>query len=140
MHRKQSGSSLFEVLVSVLILGLGILGVAAVQTSALRNAAYSLESSHAATQGQAIVETMRSHRSAVLAGHYHTGGFVCDAHTGKEIGRWMGDVQNVLGETACAEIACQAGAAWCKVTIRWGGAPSQTGDTIPHELSTGARL
>jgi len=140
MRRDQSGSSLFEVLVSVLILGLGILGVAAVQTSALRNAGHSLELAHAATQVQAMLETMRSRRSAALAGLYHTGGFVCDAQTGNDIGRWIGDLQQALGETACGEIVCQAGAIWCKVTIRWGAVPGDTGETIPHELSTGARL
>jgi len=139
-HYYQSGSSLFEVLVSVLILGLGLLGVVAVQTSALRNAGHSLQFSDAARQAQAILETMRSRRSAALAGQYHTGGFVCDAQAGGEIGRWMGDLQTALGETACGEIACQAGAAWCKVTIRWGAAPSQTGESTPHELTTGARL
>jgi len=41
--RYHSGSSLFEVLVSVLILGLGLLGVLAIQTSALRNASGALE-------------------------------------------------------------------------------------------------
>jgi len=38
----QAGSSLFEVLVSLLILGLGILGMVAVQTAALRNTVTSL--------------------------------------------------------------------------------------------------
>jgi len=140
MRSDQSGSSLFEVLVSVLILGLGLLGVVAVQTSALRNAGYSLEFSAAAGQAQAILEIMRNRRSSVLAGQYHTGGLVCDAQTGNEIGRWIGDLQNALGETACGEIVCQAGAAWCKITIRWGGAPSQTGETTAHELTTGTRL
>jgi len=116
------------------------LGVVAVQTSALRNAGYSLQFSDAARQAQAMLETMRSRRSAALAGHYHTGGLICDASAGAEIGRWMGDLQNALGETACAEIICQAGAAWCKVTIRWGSAPSQTGEATPHELTTGTRL
>jgi len=136
----QTGSSLFEVLISVLILGVGLLGVSLVQTSALRNAGYSLELGHAAYQGQAMFEIMRSRRPAALAGYYHTGGFVCDAQTGGEVGRWIDAVQTALGETACGEIACQAGAAWCKVTIRWGSVPSQTGETIAHELSTGARL
>jgi len=136
----QNGSSLFEVLVSVLILGLGLLGVSAVQTTALRNAGHALELTLAASHGQAILETMRSRRQAALAGSYHTGGLVCDAQAGSDIGRWIGDLQKALGETACGEIACQAGAAWCKVMIRWGAAPSLTGDETPHELTTGARL
>jgi len=136
----QSGDSLFEVLVSVLILGLGVSGVVSVQTSAVRNAAYSLERSDAETQAQGILEIMRSRRSAALAGHYHTGGFVCDAQMGTEVGRWVGHLQTALGETACGKIACQAAASWCKVTIRWGNATSRMEGAIPHELTTGARL
>jgi len=138
MHRQtsQRGGSLFEVLVSVLILGLGILGVAAVQTAALRNARHALELSQAQYQGQAMVETMRSHRLEALAGAYHSGGFVCDAQAGAEIGRWVGHLKNILGETACAEIACPAGVIWCKLSIRWG---AEAGDEA-HELSTGVRL
>jgi len=138
--QSQSGSSLFEVLISVLILGLGLLGVVSVQTSALRNAGYSLELSHATRQGQAIVETMRSHRPAALAGQYHTGGLVCDAQAGSAIGRWIDDLQNALGETACGEIICPSGVVWCQVTIRWGAVPGDSDETIAHELSTGARL
>jgi len=122
MHPKKSqrGGSLFEVLVSVLILGLGILGVAAVQTHALRNSVDSLAFAQAGILGQSMLDSMRSHRAQALAGQYHTGGFVCEANTGGEIGRWLHDVQAVLGESACAEISCQAGAGWCKVTLRWG--------------------
>jgi len=83
---------------------------------------------------------MRSHRPDALAGYYHTGGFVCDAQAGGRIGRWMEDVQNMLGKTACGEIICQAGAGWCQITIRWGHTPSQTGEPIAHQLTIGARL
>jgi len=145
MHRydydpSQTGSSLFEVLVAVLILAVGILGVAAVQTGALRNATYSLEFSQAAYQGQAMLERMRNHRQQALAGQYHTGGLRCDAQTGSDPGRWLQDVQDALGETACAEITCQAGALWCKVSIHWGAEPTQTGESHRHVLTTGTRL
>jgi len=137
---QQAGSSLFEVLVSVLMLGLGMVGVAAVHTRALQHSLYAFESSQAAYQGQAMVEIMRSRRAAALAGHYHTGGLVCAAQASDEIGRWLEDVQQALGETACAEIACPSAAQWCKVTIRWGAASTQTGTPRAHELTIGARL
>jgi len=137
---QQGGSSLFEVLVSVLMLGLGIVGVAAVHTRALHHSVHAFESSQAAYQGQAMVEIMRSRRAAALAGHYHTGGFVCAAQASHDLGRWLEDLQQVLGETACADIACPSAAQWCKVTIRWGAASTQTGAPVPHEFSIGARL
>jgi len=135
-HQHQSGSSLFEVLVSVLVLGAGLLGAASVQTVALRNAGRALEFSQAADHGQALFEIMRSHRQQALAGQYHTGRWVCDAQAGGEIGRWMEGVHTALGESACAEITCQSGVAWCTLAIRWG----DTGDSSAHKLTAGARL
>jgi len=134
-QRLQTGGSLFEVLVSVLMLGLGILGVTAVQTAALRNARESFEFSQAARLAESMLEIMRSQRLDALYSH----GFVCDAQAGGAIGRWMRDVQQALGETACGEIACETGAAWCKVSIRWGTA-TNTGESISHLFTTGARL
>jgi len=139
-RQTQSGGSLFEALVSVLVLGLGILGITAVQTTALRSARYSFEISQAAHQAQAILDVMRSRLPDVQAGHYHTGGLVCQAHTNNYIGRWIEDVQNALGKTACGEIACRSGGAWCQVRIRWEDTPSQAGKSVPNELTAGAQL
>jgi len=133
----QSGSSLFEVLISVLVLGLGMLGLAATQTAALRHTRHALEYSAAAQQAQSLLEIMRSHRGAAHAGHYHSGGWACDAHTGSEIGRWLHDLQAALGDTACAEIVCQTGAVWCSVRLRWGDAARQADE---HTLATRTRL
>jgi len=83
---------------------------------------------------------MRSRRPDALAGSYHTGGLVCAAQAGSDIGRWIGDLQGALGETTCGEISCPSGTTWCKVTIRWGAISGDTGETTAHELTTGARL
>jgi len=138
----QSGSSLFEVLVSVLILGVGLLGMVAVQTKALRHATDSLEWAQAAWQGQALLEIMRSRRADALAGYYHTGGFVCagTSPARADLRHWLEEVHTALGETACAEVACQGGAAHCRVTIRWSRVAGETEDGTPYELGIGTRL
>jgi len=145
MHRRnrQRGSSLIEVLVSVLILALGLLGVVAVQTSALRNAAGSFELTRASLLGQSIIEAMRSNRSGGLAGAYNTGGLVCHPPTGgasrasQDIRRWLEAIQQALGTSACGQIACSA--AVCEVVIRWDASWAQAGDPA-HETTIRAQL
>ena len=56
------GMSLIEVMVSVLILAVGLLGIAAMQSYALRGGQGSLESSQAVMQTGAILEAMRANR------------------------------------------------------------------------------
>lgn len=57
------GVSLIEVLVSVVIIGIGLLGIAAMQSVALRGGQSSLESSMAVMQTNAILEAMRANRA-----------------------------------------------------------------------------
>lgn len=61
--RRQRGISLIEVLVSVLVLGIGLLGIAAMQSFALRGGQSSLESSQTVMLTNQIIEAMRLNRA-----------------------------------------------------------------------------
>ena len=65
--RRQSGISLIEVMVSVLILSIGLLGIAAMQATALRNGQSSLERSQAVVQSYSILDTIRADRDNVAS-------------------------------------------------------------------------
>ena len=54
------GMSMIEVLVSVMVLGVGLLGIAAMQSIALRGGQGSLESSQAVMGSNSIIESMRA--------------------------------------------------------------------------------
>ena len=60
MPRQVRGMSMIEVLVSVLVLGVGLLGIAAMQSLALRGGQGSLESSQAVMGSNSIIESMRA--------------------------------------------------------------------------------
>ena len=62
-RRAVTGMSLIEVMVSVLVLGIGLLGIAAMQSMALRGGQSSLESSQAVMATNAIIEAMRANRA-----------------------------------------------------------------------------
>lgn len=73
LRRDQRGTSLLEVLISVLIMAVGLLGIAAMQATALRNSQGSTERSQAVIQNYAIIDAMRANRDQALAGAYNWG-------------------------------------------------------------------
>lgn len=70
-HR-QSGVGLIEVLVAVLVLSIGLLGLAGVQLISMRNSNSALSKVQANTLGNDILDRMRANRGAALDGDYDT--------------------------------------------------------------------
>lgn len=140
-RRHQAGLSLIEILVSVVILGIGLLGVAAMQSLALRGGQSSLEASQAVIQTNAIIEAMRANRAN--AASYNTGAMVCavPAAAGtlaaNDMAAWMSNLKiSITGSdadtTTCAEITgCPDD---CEVTVRWDD--SRAGGGAEREFST----
>lgn len=69
--RRQQGASLIEVLVSMTILAVGILGINAMQTATLKSNQNSYMRTQAVYLAQDIVERMRSNGQGVAAGNYN---------------------------------------------------------------------
>ena len=61
-QRMQKGASLLEVLIAVLILAIGLLGIAALQAVTLRNMQGSSDRSVAVIQTYAMFDMMRANR------------------------------------------------------------------------------
>jgi type IV pilus assembly protein PilV len=121
---RQIGSGLLEVMIAVLIMGIGLLGIAAMQAVALRNSQSSMERSQAVIQSYAILEAMRANRAAAVAGQYNRA-LLCDppAAAGTlaeaDIRAWITSLEQTLGESpaTCGVIACNG--ADCTVTVQW---------------------
>lgn len=140
---RQSGATLLEVLIAVLVLSVGMLGVAALQATALRNSASSYERSQATILSYSLFDAMRA--DAASAAAYNTAGWLCSAPTGtslrdRQLADWMGALKTNLGNSAntCVSVeGCGAGGN-CVVTVQWddskgtGSAPGvlQTIDTV----------
>jgi len=154
--RRQSGATLLEVLIAVVIMGVGMLGVAALQTTALRNSQSSLERSQAVIQSYAILDAMRANREAVLDGQYNTAGFVCTAavgatHAQNDISSWINSMKETVGvgldTTTCGNIACVAASGICTVSVQWddsraaeAGASGVEAGSATRQVQTVARL
>ncbi|WP_420426940.1 type IV pilus modification protein PilV [Algiphilus sp.] len=68
MHAR--GLTLIEVLIAVVVLSLGLLGVAAMQGSAVRNTFVADQYAVASMHSQSIAERMRANRIGLMEGHY----------------------------------------------------------------------
>ncbi len=67
----QSGLTLLEVLIAVLVLAIGLLGIAGLQTSALSNNFVSYQYTQSAILAQSMLERMRANRQGVVDGDYN---------------------------------------------------------------------
>jgi type IV pilus assembly protein PilV len=68
--RHQSGLTLIEVLITVVLVSIGLLGLAGLQLTSVRNSSSSGERFIATTLAQDILERMRANRTGVIAGDY----------------------------------------------------------------------
>lgn len=144
--RRVRGIGLIEVLVSVLVLGVGLLGIAAMQSMALRGGQGSLESSQAMMQTSAIVEAMRANRAGAFAGDYNMAAMTCAAPAGgtlaqNDLRQWILDLKRTIGSgaadlTTCGQITGCPNA--CVVTVRWDD--TRAGGAATREVATGTRI
>ena len=126
--RCQQGATLLEVLISVLILGIGMLGIAAMQATALRNSQGSLERSQAVIQSYSILDAMRANRDRAIAGDYNLPAMTCAVPaTGaslaaSDLNQWLSELRNArmgVGPTACGQVQCVGADGDCTVSVQW---------------------
>lgn len=72
-HRLSHGFSLIEVLVTIVVLAIGLLGLAGLQTAGLRNNQSALLRSNATMLAYDIVDRMRANKTTALNGGYDIG-------------------------------------------------------------------
>lgn len=135
------GVSLIEVLVSVVILGVGLLGVAAMQSLALRSGQSSLESSQAVIQTTSIIEAMRA--NVVNGASYNLSSMQCSVPNGgsqaqNDLRGWLMALKNTIGggATTCGQITGCPGA--CVITVQWDD--QRAGGSTARQLVTRATL
>jgi len=143
-RNRMRGLSLIEILVSVVILAIGLLGVPAMQSLALRRGQSSLEASQAVMQTNAIIEAMRANRANAAA--YNTGGMVCTAGTGgtlaqNDLVNWITSLKANVGGTAADTTTCghiENCPEACVVTVQWDD--SRAGGSTTRSFETRTRI
>lgn len=125
-RRQALGMSLIEVMVAVLVLAVGLLGIAAMQSMALRGGQGSLESSQAVMATNSILESVRANRAQAAA---YNMGKTCNVPTGgstladADKRAWLTALKDQLGATdkTCGQISgCRAdNLTNCKIEVFW---------------------
>lgn len=119
----QSGLTMIEVLVAVLVLSIGLLGLAGLQANSLRGNHSAYIRSQAIVLAGDMMDRMRGNRNAALNGDYDrtlaaTVPSAGASTTSKDLNAWMTNVTTILAEGE-GGIACDNGSEICTVTLEW---------------------
>ncbi|MCB5196773.1 type IV pilus modification protein PilV [Deefgea salmonis] len=128
--RSQAGFSLIEVLIGIVVLSVGLLGLAALQLATLKHNQSSTERNMAVIQTNSVLSAMRADRENAINGQFNLG-IDSDVSAGSSfasgvLDRWRTSISNQLGEGASGAVNCNA--ALCTVTIRWDDSRAAQGD------------
>jgi len=143
LARNQRGVSLLEVMISVLILGIGLLGIAAMQALALRGGQGSLESSQAVMQTTSIAEAMRANR--LNAGNYAMA-MTCSAGSGGSLAQndqaaWINALKSTIGvagdTSTCGRIEALGNSRY-RITVQWDD--QRAGGSSTRQVATEVRI
>lgn len=127
--KNQQGAGLIEVLVSVVILAVGLTGIASMQIRSIRNNVSALEHSIAVIQAQSMADILAISRTKALDGDFN---FALDEHVPNDphfvhhsIRQWRSSIQNLLGDDANGSVNCVAPS--CTVLVQWNNSRATEG-------------
>lgn len=144
---RQRGDTMIEVLITIIIIAVGVLGTAAMQVTTLKNLSSSHSASIAAIVAEDFSERMRANPTATLAnGYVHSaapGGFPdCAANActpaqlaDYDMGTWWAQLTAVL-PAGSAEVTRNAGTNTFVLTVRWDDDRSGSAGTNCPSVST----
>lgn len=148
------GFSLMEVLIALLILAVGLLGIAALQSVALKTNHSAYQRTQATFLAYDMMDRMRSNRNAAIQGNYNLtmtatpsgGGSLAE----QDLDDWLNNyVAQLLpagdGSIACVDNDGDGTMEVCTITMQWdearaGGAATDTGASDIVQFSFTAEL
>ncbi len=141
--RNIAGVGLVEVLVAVTVLAFGMLGIAALQATALRNGQSASQRSQAVVATYAILERMRANYAVAGNGGYDLAAMTCaPPNTGDlaatDLHDWIESLHESLGPEACGQIV-DCGGETCRIIVQWDDSRG-TGGVAAQQLVTETRL
>jgi type IV pilus assembly protein PilV len=135
----QAGVSLLEVLISVLVLAIGILGIAALQAITLKNAGSSASRTQASIQVYSMFDTIRGNRGDISG--FNTNTFVAGDGTGDpgSMAAWLNSLKTTIAPDAMGRVICTPDTQICEVGVRWSDERA-TGGSQTQEIVIRSRI
>jgi type IV pilus assembly protein PilV len=120
-RKHQTGFGLIEVLISLLIVSIGLLGIAALQATAVRNVGSSMERSQAVIQTYSYMDFLRANRAQAVISNLDLP-MTCDpvnlAGSLVEQRKWITQLHDTVGPESCGQVECLGGGK-CTITVQW---------------------
>ncbi|MBU0602785.1 MAG: type IV pilus modification protein PilV [Gammaproteobacteria bacterium] len=143
----QAGVSLIEVLVALFVLAFGMLGIAGMQTMAMKANQSAYERNSAVISASSIAERMRTNQLVARSGGYNRAfpeegcAAVPEGSSAAEadIKGWQTELERNLGDAACGAISCTGTPTTCKISIRWDDSRVTNG-SVAHTFEVDVRI
>lgn len=138
---RQRGAGLIEVMVAVLLLALGLLGIAGMQLASLQHNHSAALRSQAVLLAYDALDRMRANRDAAFVGSYATA-FVDPAPAGAtiealDLQEWKGALTALPSGAGAIASAVVGGRTLFTVTVQW---DDSRGELPPQQFSTVSEL
>jgi type IV pilus assembly protein PilV len=139
--RAQRGVGIVEIMVAVLVLSIGLLGLAGLQMRTLRNNESALERGVAVFETHAIVDAMRADRANAINNLYNIA-FTDAAPTGSTfrelaLAAWRSNLLTSLGAGATGKVLCNG--PLCTIEVQWDDS-RVNGGIASYKVSTQVQL
>lgn len=138
----QLGVGIVEILVAVLVLSIGLLGLAGLQIHTLRNSTSSMERNVAVMETHAIADAMRADRNSATDGDFDLalGTLPADGESFAAVvlDSWIENLKESLGDDAWGGVNCND-SALCQIEIQWNDSRATGGDAT-HSVITEVQL
>lgn len=136
----QRGVGLIEVLIAVLVLAVGLLGVAGLQLTALRNNQSAMERSMGVVQSYSIIEAIRADPDSAKNGRFNVAidsDPSGDTFPAQSLITWRDQLKASMGDSAVGSVACNSDT--CTVIVRWDDSRGLDG-SASQEITTEVQL
>lgn len=125
----QGGIGLIEVLITVLVLAIGLLGLAALQQASIRNNQSAMERSMGVVQSYSIIEAIRADPDSAKSGRFNItldGTISGSTFPANTLTVWRRELKKNLGPDASGSVDCNA--TNCSVIIQWDDSRGMAGE------------
>ena len=136
----QQGVGLLEVMIAVLVLAIGILGIAALQAITLKNTGSSAARTQAAIQAYSMLDMVRADRANVAT--YNTNTYVAGSGGGTPgtMAGWLDGLITAIDPSAKGMVVCDANSMICSVGVQWSDSRATAGSATPYEFKVTSQL
>ena len=137
----QRGVGLVEVMVAVVILAIGVLGIAALQAITLKNTGGSASRTQAAIQIYSMMDIIRADRDNL--GSYNTNIYAEGDGTGEDgtLMGWLDGLKATVAPDAKGRVVCIANSMTCSVGVQWSDERATGGTSeTPTEIQITSQL